>query len=139
MVIGCTSYVHFGLSGNLHLIVTTAELQTRMPNTFQLSPQQVKGTPVESLLLFITDWAAQPPSFLGNVHTMVKRRKSYGHTSRATMIPMRSRFMRAFVLLFNHLVWASQEQLMNLGRNTLPYQLTSGMLNLLVCLLLCHH
>ena len=39
-----------------------------------------------SLPLFITDWAAQPPRFLGNVHTMAKRRKSYGYTSGTIMI-----------------------------------------------------
>jgi hypothetical protein len=42
--------------------------------------------------------------------------------------------MRTLVLLFNHPVWASQEQLMNLGKNTFPYRLTSGMHYLLVYL-----
>lgn len=82
--------------------------------------------------LFITDWAAQPPRTLGNAHTMAKRRKPYGHISGTTMIPTVTGFMRTFVLLFNRPVWASQEQLMNLGKNTFPYRLTSGMHVLLV-------
>jgi len=40
--------------------------------------------------------------------------------------------MRTFVPSFNRPVWASQEQSMNLGKNTFPYRLTSGMQNLLV-------
>jgi hypothetical protein len=41
---------------------------------------------------FITDWATQPPRTLGNVHTMAKQWKPYGHTSRTTMIPTATGF-----------------------------------------------
>jgi hypothetical protein len=69
---------------------------------------------------------------------MAKPRKPYGHTSGTTIIPTTSGFMRTFVLLFNRPVWASQEQLMNLEKNTFPYRLTSGMHDLLVFLSLRH-
>ena len=48
------------------------------------------------------------------------------------MIPRATRFMRTFVPLFKRPVWASQEQLMNLGKSTFPSRLTSGMHDLLV-------
>ncbi len=61
---------------------------------------------------------------------MAERWKPYGHTSGNTIVP--KSLMRTFVPSFNRPVWASQEQSMNLGKNTFPYRLTSGMQNLLV-------
>ena len=65
---------------------------------------------------------------------MAERRKPYGDTSGTTMIPTATGFMCTFrfVLLFNRPVWATREQLMNLGKNTFPYRLPLGMHDLLV-------
>jgi len=120
-----------------HLFAISAELKTpKKPPMFRPFCPQEKVLLRKIYSLFVTDWAAQPQRSLGNAHTIGQRRKPYGHTSGTTMIPTATRFMCHFILLFNRPAWASQEQLMNLGKNTFPYRFISEMHDLLVFFLL---